>query len=213
MRGASAHPLSVVRAVLFSFVSLADLGESGDRAGRSVDPVLCFPFFLAFLPSPLLYPSFYATLPSPRPRRVFFVYSPDDSLRRGCFLFVCLLVISPTYGSSPPATSLSTPSAVHRRYALCAHGHIGDLTSYLPGVWRASILFGGFFFSSRGQGGSSESEIWGSRPRSQRLCRLSTISSFFSGFFFWRGILISRCFWRDKYATPCACTRALSWLT
>jgi hypothetical protein len=63
--------LSVVRAFLFSLISLADLGESGDGAGRSVDPVLRFPFFPAFLPSPLLYPSFYATLASPRPRRVF----------------------------------------------------------------------------------------------------------------------------------------------
>jgi hypothetical protein len=80
-----------------------------------------------------------------------------------------------------------------------------------PGCRRASILFGSFF-SSRGRGGSWESEMWGSRLRSRRLCRLSTILSFFLGlFFFWRGILISGCIWR--YTQRLALAHALSWFT
>ncbi|KAJ7864058.1 hypothetical protein B0H13DRAFT_2069777 [Mycena leptocephala] len=195
-RGVSACPLSVVHALLFSFISLADLGESGDEAGRSVGPVLRFPFFLAFLPP------CYSTLPSTLryPRRVLvgvFSSTHPTTLVVGAVFFLsfaCDTSVVHAYHilgySQCCSSSLCTMCARAYRtsYILSTRGVGGRLFSLVA------------FFSSRGRAGL----------RSRRLYRLSTISSFFCFlFFFRRGILISGCFWRYKYAMPCACAHAL----
>jgi hypothetical protein len=183
MRGVSA------RSLCFSLFRHFVFGQGffcGSFCGSS--SLLSFLPCFSTLPSALPFLLRYATLAASSSG--FFFYSPDDSRRRGGFLFVFLLATSPTYGSSPPATSSGTPSAVHRCYAPCAHGHIGDLTSYLPGVWVGVYSLWWLFFSSRGRGGSSESEMWGSRLRSRRYVgfrRFRLFSVFF--FFFFEGNL------------------------
>jgi hypothetical protein len=166
---------------------------------------------LSFLPC---ISTLYSTLPSTLrcPRRVL-VGSFSPLTRRlsssGLFSF-CLFTCDISHLRVVPARHVlgyaqRCPSSL---CTMCARAYRTSYILSIRGVGGRQFCLVAFFFFER------TGRVFGVGHMGLSSLESEIVSAFddfvfWRGVFFWRGILISGCFWRYKYATPCACARAL----